>query len=355
MSRPRITIVGLGFIGGSVGLALHQSEADFEIVGHDRERGTANRAKKIGAVDKTNWNLISACEEADLIVIAIPVGAIKSTLEAISPYLRPGCLVTDTASIKSPVVEWAGEILPETVHFVGGDPIVGGGGPTLQQGQDAALGDRLPAGIDAARADLFSGAVYCLTPAAGANPEAVQLASDFVYRLGAKPYFLDPLEHDGLVAGVDHLPFVLSTTLMGVTTESASWREMRKLAGGAFENATRFVSSDPTTYRDVCLVSGEHIARWIDSCVEKMGELKEAILTEDAEELERIFDEAMTDRMRWLKARETGNWQSQSSDSMPSMKGSMGQFLGLGRLGKMRRPGPSGKPGTAPAEGKGRD
>lgn len=322
MSKPRITIVGLGFIGGSIGLALHQAEVDFEVVGHDRERGAANRAKKIGAVDKTDWNLISACEDADLIVLAIPVGGIKDTLAAIGSDLKPGCLITDTASIKSPVIEWAEEILPEEVNFVGGDPIVANAGTAE--------------GIDAASADLFSGAVYCLTPAAGAAPDAVRLASDFVYLLGAKPYFLDPLEHDGLMAGVDHLPFVLSAALLSVTTESASWREMRRLAGGAFENATRFVSADPATYRDACLVNRENIMRWIDACSEKMSELKETILAEDAEKLEQIFEEAMIARMRWLRAREAGDWEEQSSD-MPSMGGFMGQMLGLGMLGKRKK------------------
>ena len=323
MSKPRITIVGLGFIGGSIGLALHQAEAKFEVVGHDRERGAANKAKKIGAVDKTDWNLVSACEDADLIVIAIPVGGIKDTLAAIGPYLKPGCLITDTASIKSPVIEWAEEILPKEVNFVGGDPIVG----------DAGTEE----GIDAARADLFSGAVYCLAPAVGAAPDAVRLASDFVYLLGAKPYFLDPLEHDGLMAGVDHLPFVLSAALLSVATESPSWREMRRLAGGAFENATRFVSADPATYRDACLVNSENIVRWIDACSDKMGELKETILDEDAEKLEQVFEEAMIARMRWLRAREAGDWEEQQSSETPGMGSLMGQMLGLGRLGKRKK------------------
>ena len=333
MSKPRITIVGLGFIGGSIGLALHQAEADLEIVGHDRERGAANQAKKIGAVDKTDWNLISACEDADLIVIAVPVGGIKDTLAAIGPYLKPGCLITDTASIKAPVIEWAEEILPEEVNFVGGDPIVANAGTAE--------------GIDAASADLFSGAVYCLTPAAGAAPDAVRLASDFAYLLGAQPYFLDPLEHDGLMAGIDHLPFVLSAALLGVTTESASWREMRRLAGGAFENTTRFVSADPSTYRDACLVNRENIVRWIDACSEKLGELKETILAGDAEELEQVFDEAMIARMRWLRAREAGSWEEQQSSETPGMGSFMGQMLGLGRLGKRRR--------SEPVEGKKKD
>ncbi len=321
MSKPRIAIVGLGLIGGSIGLALRQAEVDLEIVGHDRERAAANQARKIGAVDKTDWNLVSTCEDADLIVIAIPVGGIKDTLAAIGPYLKPGCLITDTASIKSPVVEWAEEILPQEVNFVGGDPIVAGVGTAE--------------GIDAASADLFAGVAYCLTPAVSAAPDAVRAASDFVHLLGAQPYFLDAQEHDGLMAGVEHLPFVLSAALLGVTTSSPSWREMRRLAGGAFENATRFVSADPSTYRDACLVNSENIVRWIDACSERLGELKQTIQVGDAEELTQLFEEAIVARQRWLRAREEGDWERPSVPEAPSMKDFMGQLFGLGRS---RRP-----------------
>lgn len=333
MKKPRITIVGTGFIGGSIGLALHQTEADFEIVGHDREHGVARKAQKIGAVDRANWNLVSACEGADLIVIATPVGAIKDTLTAVGPYLKPGCLITDTASIKAQVIEWAEEILPKEVSFVGGDPIV----PSTGSGHGSDVG--IAEGIDAARADLFSGVIYCLMPSTGAASDAVRLASDFVRLLGAKPYFLDPLEHDGLMAGIDHLPFVLSAALLGIATESASWQEMHKLAGGAFESATRFVSTDPSTYRDACLVNGENIVRWIDACSRRLGELKETILAEDAEKLEQVFEGAMIARQRWLKAREGGGWEEEPSE-IPTMTSFMGQLFGLGKLGRRRRPEP---------------
>ncbi len=322
MSKPRITIVGLGFIGGSIGLALHKAEGDFEIVGHDRERSVATQAQKIGAVDKIHWNLISACEGADLIVMAIPVGGIRDTLEAIGPYLKAGCLITDTATTKVQVIKWAEEILPREVHFVGGDPVIGDGGA---------------GGIDAARADLFSGAIYCLTPAASAAPDAVRLASDFVSLLGAVPYFLDPLEHDGLMAGVDHLPFVLSAALLGVTTESAAWREMRKLAGGVFEEATRFSSADPTAFRDACLVNSENIVRWIDVCSERLAELRETILARDSEKLEQVFEAALVARQKWLKARAKGNWEERQPVELPTMGSLMGQLFGLGALKKKRK------------------
>jgi len=322
MTKPRITIVGLGFIGGSIGLALHRAGGDFEVVGHDRERGTANQAKKIGAVDKTDWNLISACEDADLIVIATPVGTIQDTFKSITPYLKAGCLITDTATTKVQVVRWAEEILPQETHFVGGDPVVGDAGAT---------------GIDAARADLFSGAIYCLTPAASASPDAVQLAADFVSLLGAVPYFLDPLEHDGLLAGVDHLPFVLSAALLGTTTESATWREMRKLAGGVFEEATSFASADPMAYRDACLVNSENIVRWIDAYSGRLAELRETILAKDSEKLGQVFEGALIARQIWLKARAEGNWEGQQSVEIPTMGGFMGQLFGVGRLTKRRK------------------
>lgn len=340
MSKPRITIVGTGFIGGSIGLALHQTEADFEIIGHDRQHGIARKAQKIGAVDRANWNLISACEGADLIVIATPVGAIKDALTAVGPYLKPGCLITDTASIKAQVIQWAEDILPKEVNFVGGDPIVSSTGSSSSSGGASGHGSDvgIAEGIDAARADLFSGAIYCLMPSAGAAPDAVRLASDFVRLLGAKPYFLDPLEHDGLMAGVDHLPFVLSTALLGIATESASWKEMYKLAGGAFESATRFVSTDPSTYRDACLVNGENIVRWIDTCSRRLGELKETILAGDTEKLEQIFEGAMIARQRWLRAREEGGWEVQQSPEIPTATSFIGQLFGLGGLGRRRRP-----------------
>ncbi len=318
MSKPRITIVGLGLIGGSIGLALRQAGNDYEVVGHDREHAVAGQARKLGAVSKTEWNLISACEGADLIIIATPVMAIKETLTAIAPYLKPGCLVTDTASIKGPVVAWAKGILPDTVNFVGGNPIIS------QEGS-------LPTGIEGARADLFQGGLYCLTPSPEAAPQAVQLATDLVHLLGAKPFFLDAAEHDGLVAGVDHLPFVLSAALLGTTVQSPAWREMRKLAGDAFQSVTRFSSGDAATYRDACLTNGENIVRWIDACLARLKELREVIAAQEAEKLEKTFEEAMSVRDRWLRDKAEGRWElAEEISASPSQQGFLRRLIGLG-------------------------
>lgn len=316
MAKSRITIVGLGLIGGSIGLALHRSQGEFEVVGHDKVHSVAGHARKMGAVDKTHWNLISACEGADLIILAIPVVAIKETLETIAPYLKPGCLITDTATIKGPVMELAEETLPETVSFVGGDPIVS---------VEADV-----TGLEAASPDLFQGSLYCLTPSPNVDPKAVQLATDFAQLLGAQPYFLDATEHDGLMAGVDHLPFVLTTALLRATTHAASWREMRKLAGSAFATGTHFASGDPDTYCDACLLNGENILRWIEACQEELKELREIIAAGDAEKLGKVFEEALVTRQRWLRGKEEGHWEEVEATPVPRSN-LMGRLFGLGR------------------------
>ena len=293
MAKPRITIVGLGLIGGSLGLALQRVKTNFEIMGHDLEHAIAGRAQKLGAVDKIDWNLVSACEGADLVFIATPVMAIRETLTAIAPYLKPGCVVTDTATAKGQVMRWAEEILPDTVSFVGGDPLVSKGGT----GMDAAVST----GLDEVSADLFTGALYCLIPLPNAGPEAVRLLTDLVSLIGARPYFIGAAEHDGLMAGVDHLPFILSTALLSATTHSVSWREMRRMAGYTFREATRFASDDPHTYRDICLTNRQSIVRWIDACLESLREVRELVAAEDGEGLESLFTEVLTARGKWLQ------------------------------------------------------
>ena len=122
--QVRITIVGTGCIGTSIGLALHQTKQPLFIVGHDKESGHASMAQRMKAIDKSEWNLISACEDADLVILAIPMVAIEETLKALAPHLKGGCVVTDTAGLKGQVIEWAEALLPATVNFVGGDPVV---------------------------------------------------------------------------------------------------------------------------------------------------------------------------------------------------------------------------------------
>ncbi len=124
MTKSKIAIIGLGLIGNSIGLGLGKESRDFEIVGHDKDSAAASQSKKLKAVDKTEWNLISACSNADLVILALPAAAIRDTLKAVAGELKPGAIVLDTASIKAPVQAWASELLPDTVLFIGTNPVL---------------------------------------------------------------------------------------------------------------------------------------------------------------------------------------------------------------------------------------
>ncbi len=303
-SKPRIAIVGLGLIGGSIGLALREAGVASAVVGHDKEPSVNSKAKKLGVVDKAEWNLISACEESDLIILATPVVEMQATMEAIGQYLRPGCVVMDTGSLKTPVLAWASESLPENVYFVGGDPII-------------AATDAGKQGVEAARADLFQKGLFCLTPSPSADPAAVKLVSDLVMILGAKPIYFDPAEHDGLVAAVDHLPVLLSLAMMESVIHQPSWRELRKVAGASFEVSTQLASTEPPGFGDVCLTNRDNILRWIDAYITSLTSFRASLVDDQAEALNGRFEVAAVERAKWLHDREQGQWEGDKGVEMP--------------------------------------
>lgn len=284
----RVVIVGLGLIGGSMGLALKKARAvDLERVGFARRAEVAAKAVSIGAVDRAEGNLISAVEDASLVIVATPPMAIKEILAQIGTHLPPGCIVTDTASTKAQVMEWAQELLPPSVNFIGGHPMAG----------------KETFGIEAADADLFRGCVYCLVPGDNAGSEAIDLVSGLVTQIGANPLLLDASDHDSLVAGISHLPLLISAALTSATTKSHSWSQMARLAAGGFRDLSRLASGNPEMSRDICLTNKGPILHWIDEFLEELGEFRR-LVSEDGKELERAFLRVREERQRWLQGME---------------------------------------------------
>jgi prephenate dehydrogenase len=323
MPKSRITIVGLGLIGGSIGLALKKSSPDLQVIGHDRDPGVASRAQKRGAVDATKWNLIDACDGAGLIVLALPLDGIESTLAALKPYLAPGVIVSDTATTKAPVLEWAKD-LPAGVHFIGGNPIL--------KPDRAKPGS----GIDAADANLFQGATYCLAPSSTAAAPAVETLSSFVALLGAKPYFIDAAEHDGLMAGVQHLPTLLATALAAVTMQSQGWRELSRLASTDFRSTTDLIPLEGKTAREQFLAHRADLLRWIDTLTDELHELRGMFEREDAAALEALIQTIGVERAKWL----SGKYEDAALPvDWETAKLSPGRMLfgGLADVGKKRK------------------
>jgi prephenate dehydrogenase len=317
MSDVTITIVGTGVIGTSLGLALKQLEDPPKLIGHDKEHEHARQAFKMGAFDKTEWNLISACEQADLIILAIPAAGVKATLEAIASDLKEDVLVSDTVPSKSKIIQMAEDILPNHAHFVGGNPIV-----TTEN-----------TGPEYAHADLFQQSLYCLTPTPSVVPEAVKLLEDVVKLVGATPFFLDPLEHDGLMSGVQGLPALLSIALVNGVSQPASWLEMRKLAGGLFSKVSAGAIGDPDSLTEEFLNNKDNLLRWLGASVEALQAIKRLIETDQEEELAQLIDKAVVTRANWQKDFEEKVLSNLVSPPSEELKkpGFLKQLFGLGR------------------------
>ena len=325
MTKSKIAIIGLGLIGNSIGLGLGKESRDFEIVGHDKDSSAASLSKKLKAVDKTEWNLISACSGADLVILALPAAAIRDTFKAVAGELKPGAIVLDTASIKAPVQAWASELLPDTVLFVGTNPVFI---------VDAAGGA-------AGRADLFQKATWAICASPATAERAVKMAADLAERLGAQPLFLEALEHDSMLAAVDQLPAVISMALLTAMVNQPGWRETRRLAAGQFESSTRLVSTDPNIFGDAVLANREHVTAWIDTFIDAMASWREVIASGDEEAIGQGFRSAMDERERWLRDRRNGRWEETdplaTSPSNPISRIFLGRLAERGQKGKSKK------------------
>jgi prephenate dehydrogenase len=280
-----VTIIGLGLIGGSIGLALRQGKRPrWEVVGYSRRRKTVADALSLGAVDRGATNLKDAVRQAGLIIIATPVLTVKEIFSGISPHLHSGCIVTDTGSTKVQVIKWADEILPPRVDFIGGHPMAG----------------RETYGIHAAEARLFRGCTYCLAPSEKASPNSIDTVIAMVKKLGATPFFVDAEEHDNLVAGISHLPMVLSAALVSLTTKNPSWAKMSKLAASGYHDLTRLASGNPEVNLHICLSNQKAIIDWIGRFEQELEMYRQLIAKGDTR-LEQALTEASEARQEWLE------------------------------------------------------
>ena len=277
----RVAIIGLGLIGGSIGLALHKTKAAQQVVGYDLGKGISDQARKSGAIDQPYAALADAARGAELIILATPVGAMRSLLQDIAASATPGAVVTDVASTKAQVISWAEEFLPSSVAFVGGHPMTG----------------KELTGMESADADLFQGRIYCLTPTSRTRPLAINKVSILVEALGARVRFLEPAEHDGQVAGISHLPFIASIALMNTVAAGPAWGDAAMLAAGGFRDMSRLAAGDPEMYRDICLTNSEALTRWLNEYIATLTTLRDRIAVHD-KNLDETFARAQL-RLQW--------------------------------------------------------
>ncbi len=277
MAFQQVAILGLGLIGASLGLALKRDPAAPRVVGFDIRSDSLRSAARSGAIDRSFGTLPEVCHGSDVVVLAAPVRAILELIPEIGPHLDQETLVTDVGGTKSQIVRVAESVLPAGVGFVGGHPLTG----------------RLTVGVEQASAMLYPGARYCLTPSGNTPGWAVERAVELVERVGSQPLFLDPDEHDALLAAASHLPYFVSAALFGAVATQHAWPDVAGLAAGGFRSVTSLLNADPAMWADVASSNRDNIVRQLDSLTAHIQRLRDAIATDDgslAQELETLHE-----------------------------------------------------------------
>ena len=317
----KIAIIGTGLIGTSLGLALRQSDLrNLEVVGTDYDGRARSGAQKRGAFHKMEGRLQPTIEGANVVVLATPVMAMRDLMETIGPEVQEDAVITDVGSSKRVVSEWAAEILPGHVQFVGGHPMAG----------------RETAGPENAAADLFAGKAYCIVPGTHTKEQAVSAVATMAEAIGAKPFFISAEEHDSFVAAASHLPFMMSVALMQTVSKSANWDDIAQLASSGFRDLSRLASGDVIMHRDISITNREPIVSWIDSFIRELYEIRNLLKDEsgaDPEAVRQLFEHAAEERGRWLAGAVTpANRPQREAPDIPNFSESMGEML-LGRKG----------------------
>jgi prephenate dehydrogenase len=285
-SFHRISIIGLGLIGGSWGLALRKSGFRGRRVGHDRP-DIMSRALEAGAIDEGAEDLAAAVQAADLVILATPVGAILELLPRLKPAALPRALITDVGSTKRLISERARDTLGDRPLFLGGHPLAG----------------KERSGLENADAALFENARYALTPLTPDHlaDERVKAFSSLLESLGARPFVSDASSHDRAVAFLSHLPQLVASGLASLIAEQSKEDFLPlELAASGFRDVTRLAESPYSLWRDICLTNVENIRVAVESLIEKLEVMR---LHLSDRELEREFKQALKLRERLRDAK----------------------------------------------------
>ena len=317
MRFERVAVIGTDVISASIALGLKAQPEPPHITGYDMEPVKAESARSRGAFDRVQRRLDRVAQDADLVIVAMPLAYLRDTFSTIGPSLTPGCLVTDTARLKAPVMAWADELLPKNVHFAGGYLITN---PARASQPVAGLGD--------ASRDLLRAALYCFTTPIGTTEAIVDALSDLAAALGAQPFFIDATEHDGMQAGVEGLPSLLTVALLLATVGTPGWQEMRKFAGRRFAAATAPVED---AYDDFPVVyhNRANVLLRLNGLLAELIRLREILGRDDVEALEATFAKAVQARSTWVEERGTGLWGGETATPMADVPTSGEQ---MGRL-----------------------
>ncbi|MFT6452805.1 MAG: cyclohexadieny/prephenate dehydrogenase [Halocynthiibacter sp.] len=284
----RVALIGLGLIAGSMAHAMRRAGLAGEIVGTARSAETRKIAAEIGLVDRVVETAAEAVEGADLVVLAVPVGAMESVAREIAPHLAQGATITDVGSVKRAVIEAVAPHLPDNVHFIPAHPLAG----TEHSGPKSGF------------AELFDNRWCLIVPAEGTDATALKNLRDFWEGLGSNTDVMDADHHDLVLAVTSHAPHLIAYTMVGVADDlrRVTDSEVIKYSAAGFRDFTRIAASDPTMWRDVFLNNKEATLEILGRFTEELFALQRAIRTGDGAHLHDYFTRTRAIRRSIIEA-----------------------------------------------------
>jgi prephenate dehydrogenase len=283
MQPDRLSILGVGLLGGSIGLAVRDRLTNCQIIGYGHRLATLDRAQQMGAIDRGTTELGSAVTAADLVILCTPVGLFEEVLTGISPFLKPGVIVTDVGSTKASVVAQAHEILPKTAHFVASHPMAGSE----------------KRGVEFARADLYQNALCIMTPTADTDEAALGAVEAFWRLLGMRTCRMSPADHDRTLAEVSHLPHAVAAALVAMQTPDAV-----RMAGKGFLDTTRIAGGDGGLWRDIFVDNAGNVRAALANLRATLDEFEGLLDPARSEDLRKWLDQVAARREAMLKEKD---------------------------------------------------
>jgi prephenate dehydrogenase len=282
----RLSIIGVGLIGGSLARALRAAGACREVVGAGRNVDNLQTAVDLGVIDRYETDLAKAVSGADMVVVCVPLGAMEAVFNAIKGALAGQVVLTDVGSAKGSVIEAARRAFGSVPdYFVPGHPIAG----TEQSGVEASF------------PELYHERRVILTPLPDTSSHATARVRDMWEIAGAQVVSMNPVHHDAVLAATSHLPHLLAYSLVDTLARLDENEEVFEYAAGGFRDFTRIASSDPVMWRDVCLANGDAILLMVEHYIKDLQVLSEAIRNHDGQQLLDVFSTAKAARDRFIK------------------------------------------------------
>ena len=284
MAFRKITIVGVGLLGGSIGLAARERRLAKEVAGFVRRTASLRDCEKAGAVDYATTDLLAAVSGADFIILCTPLAQMQDRLIEMLPALKRGALVTDVGSVKGGLVrELERSAAKSGAHFVGSHPMAGAE----------------KTGVGAARADLFENAICLVTPTRRSSEAAVRKVARFWKSLGGRPLRLPPGQHDLLVSRTSHLPHVVAATLTNLVLGPSQPGNQPALCANGFRDTTRIASGSPEMWRDIAMFNRTNLLKSVAAFAATLAEFQLALKQANPDAVEAFFAKAKQRRDHW--------------------------------------------------------